>query len=94
MHTQTTHTHTPHTRRANGKGQDFDLPWTPGWYGVTDGFTAPTNTDGFQTYKLPPVGKAEGCGTWACDQFKGMYVYRTQWVLPKGFTCDHCKLQM
>jgi hypothetical protein len=23
-----------------------------------------------------------------------MYVYRTSWVLPRGFTCPHCKLQM
>lgn len=24
----------------------------------------------------------------------GMYVYKTQWKLPQGYTCDHCKLQM
>jgi hypothetical protein len=22
-----------------------------------------------------------------------MWVYRTQWELPKNFTCDHCRLQ-
>lgn len=33
---------------ANGKGTDFDLPWTPGWWGVTSGFVAPVNTDGFE----------------------------------------------
>jgi hypothetical protein len=38
---------------------------------VTDGYVAPVNTDGFKTYKMPPVGKAEGCATWSCDQFKG-----------------------
>jgi hypothetical protein len=80
--------------RADGKGADFDLPWTPGWAGVTDGFTAPTNTDGFSIWKMPPIGKADGCVAWACDQFKGMYNYRTNWKLPAGFTCDHCKLQM
>jgi hypothetical protein len=42
---------------------------------------------------MPPVGKGEGCVAWSCDQFKGMYVYRTFWKLPKGFTCDHCKMQ-
>ena len=81
-------------KRPGGKGSAFDLPWTYGWAGATSGYDAPVNTDGFSTYKLPPIGKAEGCGTWACDQFKGMYVYRTQWQLPAGFTCEHCKLQM
>jgi hypothetical protein len=81
--------------QANGKGTDFDLPWTPGWAGVTDGFTAPLSPpEGAELYKMPMVTKAEGCATWACDQFKGQFVYRTQWKLPAGFTCDHCKLQM
>lgn len=43
---------------------------------------------------MPPVGKAQGCAAWACDQFKGMYVYSFDWKLPDGFTCEHCKLQM
>lgn len=47
-----------------------------------------------QTYKMPPVTKKEGCAAWACDQFKGMYVYRTRWVLPSGFKCSHCKMQV
>jgi hypothetical protein len=54
----------------------------------------PVNTDGFTAYKLKPIGKGEGCKAWACDQFKGMYVYRTRWQLPKGFTCQKCILQM
>jgi len=65
--------------RADGKGQDLDLPWTPGWAGATSGFVAPSNTDGFSIYPMPPVTKSEGCVAWACDQFKGMYVYRTTW---------------
>ncbi|GBF99128.1 hypothetical protein Rsub_12020 [Raphidocelis subcapitata] len=82
--------------RADGKGADFDLPWTPGWWGVTDGYTAPAGggVEGAQLYKLPAIGKPDGCAAWACDQFKGMWVYRTLWKLPAGFTCDHCKLQM
>jgi hypothetical protein len=79
---------------ADGKGQDFDLPWTSGWSGVTDGFTPPSNTNGFEIYKLPPIGKDKGCVAWACDQFKGMFVYRTAWKLPSDFTCGQCKLQM
>jgi hypothetical protein len=61
---------------------------------VTDGYVAPVNTIGFKTYKMPPVGKPEGCAAWSCDQFKGMWVYRTSWQLPRGFRCPHCKLQM
>ncbi len=74
----------------------FDLPWTKGWWGVTDGFTPPVDTSGlpFNFYKLPPVGKPQGCGTWACDQFRGMLTYSFKWRLPQGFTCDKCKLQM
>lgn len=30
----------------------------------------------------------------ACDQFKDMWVYRTEWKLPAKFTCDHCMLQV
>lgn len=25
---------------------------------------------GAQLYKLPAIGKAEGCAAWACDQFR------------------------
>lgn len=32
--------------RTGNKGKDFDLPWTPAWWGVTDGFVAPVNTGG------------------------------------------------
>ena len=68
---------------------------TKDWFGVTSGFVPPLSNDGsFTMYKLPPIGKAEGCAAWACDQFKGMYVYTTKWQLPKGYKCDHCKLQM
>jgi hypothetical protein len=42
---------------------------------------------------MPLVGKAEGCKDWSCDQFRAMFVYRTMYQLPAGFTCDHCKLQ-
>ena len=79
--------------RAGGRGADFDLPWTAGWAGATSGFVPPANTDGFEAYKLPPIGKGEGCVAWACDQFKGMFVYRVKYQLPAGFTCDKCKLQ-
>lgn len=82
--------------RPDGAGTSYDLPWTKGWWGVTDGFTPPVSTDNlpFKIYKMPAVGKAEGCAAWACDQFKGMYVYSFEWRLPAGFTCEHCKLQM
>lgn len=79
--------------RADGKGTTYDLPWTTGWSGVSDGFTAPVSppTD-FTMYKMKPYGKAEGCAAWACDQFKGMFVYSFKWKLPAGFTCSQCKL--
>lgn len=61
------------SRRADGAGSSFDLPWTKNWWGVTDGFTPtekpPTE---FSVYKMAPYGKKEGCAAWACDQFKGM----------------------
>jgi hypothetical protein len=85
--------------RADGKGKAVDLVWTPGWAGVTSGFVPPLAVDGFSTYQLKPIGKAEGCAAWACDQFKGMYVYRSEWRLPTaaqlaGLKCDKgCKLQ-
>jgi hypothetical protein len=82
-------------QRADGQGRAVDLVWTSGWHGVTSGFEPPLAVDGFSVYKLPPVGKEQGCGTWACDQFKGMYVYRSKWRLPgDGFKCSHCKMQM
>ncbi|KAF8058835.1 TNNI3K [Scenedesmus sp. PABB004] len=83
-------------QRADGKGSVFDLPWTKGWWGVTDGFTPPVDTAGlpFDMYKMPLVGKAEGCAAWSCDQFRGMFVYSFAWALPKGYTCEACKLQM
>jgi hypothetical protein len=80
-------------QRADGKGRAVDLPWTPGWHGVTPGYIAPLEIDGFSLYQMPPVGKAEGCKEWACDEFKDMWVYRTQWQLPAKFTCEHCMLQ-
>jgi hypothetical protein len=72
----------------------LDLPWVNGWAGATSGFDPPVKLDGFTTYKLPPIGKGDGCAAWACDQFKGMFVYRVQYKLPAGFACEHCKLQM
>lgn len=80
--------------RADGKGRSVDLVWTKDWHGVTSGFEPPLGIEGFSIYKMPPVGKNEGCAAWACDQFKGMYVYRSKWRLPQGFTCKHCALQM
>lgn len=83
-----------HVLRADGKGSAIDLPWTKGWYGVTSGFEPPMYNDGsFTTYKLPAIDKSKGCSAWACDQFKGMFVYRTKWNLPKDYKCNHCKLQ-
>jgi hypothetical protein len=82
-------------RRADGKGSTFDLPWTKGWWGVTDGFTPIEKPTGeFGVYKMAPVGKKEGCAAWACDQFKGMFVYSFKWQLPAGFKCEQCKLVM
>ena len=35
-----------------------------------------------------------GCkGQQECNMYKNMYVYRTKWLLPEGFKCEHCKLQ-
>jgi hypothetical protein len=60
-----------------------------------DGFTAPEKPPrDIRLFKMPPVGRKEGCAAWACDQFKGMYVYSFSWRLPAGFTCDKCKLVM
>jgi len=50
----------------------------------------------FQAYQLPsiPDNAGWGCsGQRLCNSFKDMWVYRTQWQLPKDFRCDHCKLQ-
>lgn len=50
----------------------------------------------FQAYQLPEIGDwmGYGCsGQRLCNAYKGMWVYRTQWMLPKDFVCDHCKLQ-
>ena len=49
--------------RADGKGRAVDLIWTPGWKGVTPGFVAPMEIEGFDIYKMPPVTKAE-VGRW------------------------------
>jgi hypothetical protein len=79
--------------RADGGGKAVDLVWTPGWKGVTSGFVPPLAVEGFSIYPLQPIGKAQGCAAWACDQFKGMFVYRSRWRLPAGFRCERCKLQ-
>jgi hypothetical protein len=35
-----------------------------------------------------------GCqGQQLCNMYKDMFVYRTKWQLPSGFTCEKCKLQ-
>ncbi|KAF6258440.1 hypothetical protein COO60DRAFT_1639124 [Scenedesmus sp. NREL 46B-D3] len=83
-------------RRPDGKGVTYDLPWTKGWYGVTDGFTPPVSTKNldFKLSKMQLVGKPQGCAAWSCDQFRGMYVYSFNWQLPKDFTCEKCKLQL
>jgi hypothetical protein len=41
--------------RADGKGTTYDLPWTKGWWGVTDGFTPPVST---QVRRSPHVMSA------------------------------------
>lgn len=84
----------PHPPRADGKGTSYELPWTRGWAGVSDGFTETTSPiTEFGVYKMKPYGKKEGCAAWACDQFKGMFVYSFKWKLPAGFKCEQCKLQ-
>lgn len=71
--------------RADGGGTGYDLPWTRGWAGVSDGFTPTVEPiTEFGVYKMKPYGKAEGCAAWACDQFKGMFVYSFKWKLPAG----------
>lgn len=71
--------------RADGGGTGYDLPWTRGWSGVSDGFTPTVEPiTEFGVYKMKPYGKAEGCAAWACDQFKGMFVYQFKWKLPAG----------
>lgn len=71
--------------RADGAGTSYDLPWTRGWAGVSDGFTPTVEPiKEFGVYKMKPYGKAEGCAAWACDQFKGMFVYSFKWKLPAG----------
>jgi hypothetical protein len=50
----------------------------------------------FSAYTLPDITERSGWGCTGqrfCSTFKGMWVYRTQWMLPQGFKCDHCKLQ-
>ena len=83
--------------RADGKGSAVSLVWTKGWHGVTSGFEPPLGLDGFTVHKLPAIGKGggggEGCAAWACDQFRGMYYYRSSWRLPDGLKCAHCALQ-
>uniref|UniRef100_A0A383VJQ7 Chitin-binding type-4 domain-containing protein n=1 Tax=Tetradesmus obliquus TaxID=3088 RepID=A0A383VJQ7_TETOB len=83
-------------RRPDGKGVTYDLPWTKGWWGVTDGFTPPVSMQNldFRMSKMQLVGKPQGCAAWSCDQFRGMFVYSFDWQLPKDFTCEQCKLQL
>lgn len=56
----------------------------------------PKTGDGsYEAYRLPSVPSAAGWGCrnqQLCDAFRGLWVYRTRWVLPAGFKCDHCKL--
>lgn len=50
----------------------------------------------FEAYQLPEINEFSGWGCTSqrlCNQFKDMWVYRVKWMLPKNFTCDHCKLQ-
>lgn len=52
---------------------------------MSDGFTPTVEPiKEFGVYKMKPYGKAEGCAAWACDQFKGMFVYSFKWKLPAG----------
>jgi hypothetical protein len=73
------------------------LPHIRSWTGGNAGYEGPRYGDGtFQMYRLPEIRDEFGWGCRGqrlCDQFKGMWVYRTQWQLPGNFTCDHCKLQ-
>lgn len=79
--------------RADGQGTSYELPWTRGWSGVSDGFTPTVEPiTEFGVYKMKPYGKKEGCAAWACDQFKGMFVYSFKWKLPAGYKCEQCML--
>eukprot|EP00879_Flechtneria_rotunda_P031604 GHRR01034541.1.p1 GENE.GHRR01034541.1~~GHRR01034541.1.p1 ORF type:complete len:282 (+),score=46.23 GHRR01034541.1:733-1578(+) len=82
-------------QRADGKGIYWYLPFVENWTGGNSGHSRPMYGDGsFSYYLMPEVLAPEGCQKQAaCNMFKDMVVYRTQWRLPKGFTCNHCKLQ-
>ncbi|GBF92562.1 hypothetical protein Rsub_05176 [Raphidocelis subcapitata] len=75
--------------------------WMPAltqqWEGGNWGGEGPSYGDGtFSAYQLPSISEFAGWGCTGrrlCDQFRGMWVYRTQWQLPGNFTCEHCKLQ-
>ncbi|KAI8462449.1 MAG: hypothetical protein J3K34DRAFT_527745 [Monoraphidium minutum] len=73
------------------------FPGVDNWGGGNYGGDGPRYGDGtFEAYQLPEIteGSGWGCkGQRLCNQFKGMWVYRTQWMLPQDFTCEHCKLQ-
>lgn len=73
------------------------LPGINSWGGGNWGGEPPRYGDGtFEAYQMPQFGSwlGWGCsGQQLCDMYKDMWVYRTHWMLPKGFTCDHCKLQ-
>jgi hypothetical protein len=81
--------------RADGKGMYWYLPFLRKWGGGNAGYDKPLYSDGsFSFYTLPTIDASVGCKSQRlCNMFMKQVVYRTQWVLPKGFTCDHCKLQ-
>ncbi|GBF94921.1 hypothetical protein Rsub_08164 [Raphidocelis subcapitata] len=81
-------------------GQTAESWWLPGinqWGGGNYGGEGPRYGDGtFEAYQLPEITESSGWGCNGqrlCNMYKDMYVYRTKWLLPQGFTCDHCKLQ-
>jgi hypothetical protein len=82
-------------RRADGKGQFWYMPFIRGWQGGNPGYDPPLYGDGsYSWYRLPEINDRNGCKSQRlCNQFKDMTVYRTQWKLPDGFRCEHCKLQ-
>lgn len=84
--------------KVNGKGvKSWYFPGINHWSGGNWGGEGPRYNDGtFAAYQLPEIRETWGWGCYGqrlCNSFKDMWVYRTKWMLPKGFTCQHCKLQ-